>query len=108
MELILTEETPAPNGDFLGILRKELDGYYETIVQFPEMEPDQVLLAVSGISARLVYIRAQLLRSGAMKAQKLRTSEIEPLIEHLERQFRVHSRLISMRQLDFQLSGGQV
>lgn len=109
MELILTEHESVPtrNGDGLEKIRKELDEYYETIVQFPQWEPDAVMLAVSGISARLVVIRAQLTRSQLAKAQKLRTTEIEPLLTHLEMQFRVHSRLVSMRRLDFDLSGGQ-
>ena len=109
MELVLTEEerVPSRNGEGLEKIRQELDEYYEMIVGFPQWEPDQVLLAVSGISARLVVIRAQLSRSGLAKAQKLRTTEVEPLLTHLEMQFRVHSRLISMRRLDYDLSGGQ-
>ncbi len=108
MELVLTEHERVPQrSDGLEALRKELDDYYDTIVAFPEWEPDQVLLSVSGISARLTQIRAQLCRSQLAKAQKLRTTEIEPLLAHLEMQFRVHSRLISMRRLDFDLAGGQ-
>jgi hypothetical protein len=98
------------NGDdriAVAAYRDELDDYYRQIVQFREMEPDLVLLTVSGISARLIAIRAQLVRSSSQRANKLRTSEIDPLIDHLKQQAQLHSRLITMRQLDWQLSGGQ-
>jgi hypothetical protein len=98
------------NGDdriAVAAYRDELDDYYGQILQFVGMEPDQVLLIVSGVSARLIAIRAQLVRSNSQRANKLRTGEIDPLLDHLKQQAQLHSRLITMRQLDWQLSGGQ-
>lgn len=113
MELILEEASSngaharlAEPAAFLDKLRAELDSYYSIVVQYAEMEPDQVLISVSGISGRLMEIRAHLHRSGSARAQKLRTTEIEPLLQHLDSQFRIHSRLLSARELDFRLSGG--
>jgi hypothetical protein len=40
--------------------------------------------------------------------RNVRTREIEPALEELERQYASASRLHSIRQLDFQMSGGQV
>lgn len=86
----------------------ELDEIYSEIAGFPGMEPDQVLLSCSGWLARLVGIRADLQRSGSHRANALRTKEIDPLMEGLDMQFKIHSRLISVRELDFKVSGAQV
>lgn len=88
-------------------LRNELDEYYDIAKRFHLLEPDQVLLQVSGISARLVEIRATLHRSGSQRATKFRTAEIDPLLDNLRLQAQLHSRLIAVRDLDFRLSGGQ-
>ena len=88
-------------------LRVELNEYYEMLKLFHQQEPDQVLLQVSGISARLVEMRAILMRSGSQRANKLRTSEVDPLLDNLRLQAQLHSRLIAVRTLDFQMSGGQ-
>jgi hypothetical protein len=87
-------------------LKRELDEYYQQILGFHMAEPDQVLLAVSGIAARLVGIRAEIMRGGSQRANKFRTSELDPLLDHLEQQFRIHSRLLTVRDLDFRMSGG--
>lgn len=87
-------------------IREELDGYYEEICRYHEMEPDQVLISVSGLSARLIAIRAELQRSGSQRANRLRTSEVDPLLAHLELQSRLHSRLVSVRTLDWDMTKG--
>jgi hypothetical protein len=89
------------------VLRQELDEYYEMIKLFHASEPDQVLLQVSGISARLTEMRAILMRNGGQRANKFRTSEVDPLLDQLKLQAQLHSRLIAVRDLDFRLSGGQ-
>lgn len=83
----------------------ELDDIYANLPGFPGMEPDQVLLMCSGWLARLTGIRADLQRAGTTKANALRTKEIDPLIDALDQQFKIHSRLISMRELDFKITG---
>lgn len=89
------------------LLRREMDEYYDMIKAFQQLEPDQVLLQISGISARLVEMRATLMRSGSQRANKFRTAEVDPLLENLRLQAQLHSRLIAVRDLDFRLSGGQ-
>lgn len=86
----------------------ELDDIYALLPQFPTYEPDQVLLLISGWLARMTGIRADLQRSGTTRANTLRTKEVDPLIEALDQQFKIHSRLIAMRELDFKVSGAQV
>jgi hypothetical protein len=83
----------------------ELDDIYAALPDFPSMEPDQVLLTCSGWLARLTGIRADLQRSGSQRANILRTKEIDPLIEALDGQTKIHSRLISMRELDWKMTG---
>ena len=90
----------------IAVYRQEIDEYVEQIQTFHMVEPDQVLLAVSAIAARLVAIRVELQRSGSQRANKLRTSEIDPILDHLDQQFRIHSRLLAVRDLDFRMSGG--
>jgi hypothetical protein len=91
----------------LAAFMAELDTIYAALPDFPNMEPDQVLLFISGWLARLTGIRAELQRSGSQKANMLRTKEVDPLIEALDSQFKIHSRLISMRELDFKMTGPQ-
>lgn len=88
-------------------LKVELDGYYAVILGYESQEPDQVLLSISGILSRLTGMRAQLWRANTGRAQNFRTREVDPLIEGLDMQFKVHSRLISMRELDFKMTGPQ-
>jgi hypothetical protein len=102
-----TSEAPVhPDDAPLLKFRSELDRYYAEILSYQGMEPDQVMISVSGISARLTGIRAQLCRSPSQRANRLRTSEVDPLLEQLDLQFRIHSRLLAMRQFDFEVTRG--
>lgn len=86
--------------------RGELDTYYEQIKGFRDQEPDSVLVIISGISARLTGMRADLQRQGSASANSLRTKEVDPLIDALDFQFKIHSRLLSVRQLDWEMTRG--
>lgn len=99
------------NGDeraALQALRDELDGYYKAVKTFSEQEPDVVLQQIAGYSARLCELRALLQRNGSIKANQFRTREVDPLMEQLDFQFKIASRLLSAREFDFRLSGGGV
>lgn len=106
--------TPMPNaanGDERVILQAyiaELDLYYEAVKAFANQEPDEVLQQIAAFTARLCEIRARLQRSGSAIANKLRTREVEPLMEQLDFQFRIGSRLQAIREFDFKASGGGV
>ncbi len=56
----------------------ELDSYYVKLMEFETSEPDEVLAAVSAMSARLTGIRAELQRAGSQRANHLRTKEVDP------------------------------
>lgn len=98
----------ADDVEYLNSVMAELDGYYAELQNYETMEPDEVMLSVSGLLARLTAIRAECIRSQSLRANKLRTNEIEPLISALDQQFRIHSRLVSMRELDFKVTGAMV
>jgi hypothetical protein len=98
---------PERNGhDPLVRVRAELDRYYADITTYEQLEPDQVLISISGITARLVGIRAELQRSNSHRAGHLRTAEVDPLLEHLDLQFKIHSRLVSCRQMEWEMTRG--
>jgi uncharacterized small protein (DUF1192 family) len=117
MKLVVEPETTHVNGVAVASrtvdptpllrVRAELDQYHAEILNYAQMEPDQVMISVSGISARLTGIRAEISRTGTQWANRLRTSEIDPLLAQLDFQFRVHSRLLSVRELDQRMAGGQ-
>lgn len=88
-------------------LQSELDSYYAKLVEFDSLEPDEVLAAVSSMSARLTGIRAELHRTGSQRANMLRTKEIDPLISSLDFLYKVHSRLHSIKVAEYQMSMGQ-
>lgn len=97
----------ASSREYIEILREEFDGYYQIIKSWESAEPDVVLQQASGISARLTEVRAMLLRDRSQRANRLRIDEVDPLLEQLEFQFRLHSRLHAIREHDFKLAGGQ-
>lgn len=84
----------------------ELDLYYVAVKKFADQEPDEVLQQVAAFSARLCEMRARLQRSGSVKANQMRTREVDPLVEQLDFQFKIASRLLSMREFEFRASGG--
>jgi hypothetical protein len=86
----------------------ELDVYYQALKVFAEQEPDMVLQQVAAFSGRLCEIRARLQRMGTTRANQLRTREVDPLMEQMDFQFRIASRLLSMREFEFKASGGGV
>lgn len=89
-------------------VQQELDGYYKRMQQYPSMEPDEVMLDLSGIAARLTEIRSQLVRDGGQRTNALRTREVDPLLEQIDLQFKLHSRIQSIREFDWRMTNGAV
>lgn len=87
---------------------EEITGYVAQMTAWHTMEPDEVLLACSAYSARLSEMRVYLQRKGSQYCKQLLSREVDPLLGQIEFQFRVHSRLLSSRELDLRMSGGQV
>lgn len=95
------------DGGWLDQLRAEFDGYYARLKTFSSLEPDEVMAEVSAVAARLTEVRATLLRDRGQRANRLRLDEVDPLLEQLDFQFKVHSRIQATREMDFRMSGGQ-
>ena len=85
----------------------ELDGYFVELNHLGELDPADVLLKLSSMSARAGEIRSRLIRSENQRANAFRTREIDPFMEQLKFQFTVHSRLIAVRQQELDLLRGQ-
>ena len=86
-------------------IRTELDDYYTGMRQYSGMEPDQVMLDLSGVAARLTEIRAFLVRDNSQQANALRTKEIDPLLTQIDIQFKLHSRIQAIREFDLKMTG---
>lgn len=86
----------------------ELDVYYTAIKDFADQEPDVVMQQIAAFSGRLCEIRGRLQRIGSVKANQLRTREVDPMVEQLNFQYGIASRLHSMREFEFKASGGGV
>lgn len=89
-------------------LMVELDQMRATICGYPEMDPADVLMSISGLAGRIAEIRVQLLRSNTQRCTALRTREVDPLRDDLDLQFRIHSRRIAMLEFELKMSGGAV
>ena len=87
-------------------LRAELDGYLLLMQGFATADPGKVMESISSMHARLIQIRVMLQRSGSQRVSGFRTREVDPVIEALEFQFKVHSRIISTTEMEWKMAGG--
>lgn len=101
-------DVPDVRGEHGLVLRyqAELSEFYAKVADFHRQDSAAVLRTISGIAGRCTEIRADLHRSGSARANKFRTSEVDPLLDALDLQFKIHSRLISVNQLDWDMSKG--
>lgn len=99
---------PLTGDDPYEAIRHEIDGYYRRLRRLNQMDPAEVFQSLSAISARMSEIRTRLIRVEGRKPAKLRTSEVDPLLEEVDRQFKFHSRLQATREMEASLIRGQV
>lgn len=85
----------------------EITAYVRAMTNWHNEEPDTVLLACSAYAARLSEMRVHLQRRNSAFCKQLLNREVDPLLHQIEFQFRVHSRLLSSRELDLKMAGGQ-
>jgi len=86
--------------------RAEIDQYYEEMTTFAGMDPGVILMTISGYTARASQIRSHIVRDENKPLQLFRTREIDPFLTECDRQFKIWSRLISTRQLEWETSRG--
>lgn len=87
-------------------LREEIDVMLAQCIIAPNMEPDQAMIMMSGLLARGVQMRIDVSRieHAQRELKSLRTTEIDPLLELIRDQWKISSRLITVRQMDVDLS----
>ena len=94
----------APN--WIEPLQQEIDGYYEIMKQFNQYEPAEIFLYIAAWSARASEIRSKIVRVESRRAQAFRTRELDPFLDELDRQFRIHSRVVTIRQHEWDMQKG--
>lgn len=83
----------------------ELDIMARAIRGFWEMEPDQVMRMVSAMSARCTEMSMHLHRlEGKREWRQVRTMQADRILAELDRQFKLHSRLLEVRRQDIEMS----
>lgn len=92
--------------DIFDRYRTEIDQYCQEMALYRDMDLSEVLVSISGTTARLAAIRIELQRMGSQKANRLRTSEVDPLLDALELQFKIHSRRQAVLQMEFEMTRG--
>lgn len=96
-------------GGSIDSVRVEVDDAFADMKTFFNREPDEIMRMAGGHSARLSELRVRVMRVEDFRREwkSVRTRELEPALEELERQYTIASRLHSVRELDFKLEGGQ-
>jgi hypothetical protein len=93
---------------FYSQVETELDDMRKQVRAFPDQDPSDVLMVISGIAGRLAEIRAWLYRDNSQRCTQIRTREVDPLRDDLDLQFKLHSRRIALMEWELRLSGGGV
>lgn len=96
----------ARSSDPIDDWRAELDDFYATMHNFPDMEPDEIFMFLSGASARASEMRSRLVRVESRRNTYFRTSEIDPFLNACEFQFKLISRYQAVRDFDLRMTTG--
>lgn len=84
-------------------VEREIDTMLEALRAFWDMQPDQVMRSSSAMSARCTELAVHLHRlEGKREWRQIRTQQVERLLAELDRQFRLHSRLVELRRQDLE------
>lgn len=89
-------------------VESELDDMRARVCGFPDQDPSDVLMVISGLAGRLAEIRAWLYRDNSQRCTQIRTREVDPLRDDLELQFKLFSRRIALLEWELKMSGGGV
>jgi len=109
----ITLDTTTANpvvGGSIDSVRKEIDDAFADMKTFLNLEPDEIMRMCGGHSARLSELRVRIQRvEGPLQQWRdLRTKEIEPTLDELQRQYQIASRLHAVREFDLKMMGGQM
>ena len=98
---------PEPARDRLDLWKAEIAGCYETMKRLVDMDPTEVFQSLSQFSARASEIRSQIGPVEGKREAAFRIRIIDPFIEECDRQFKIHSRIIAIHEMDARLAGGR-
>ena len=103
------DEVDTDVGGSMNSIRGEIDDAFADIKTFVNREPDEIMRMAAGHSARLSEIRVRIMRIEDFRTQwrNVRTREVEPALEELQRQWSHGSRLHSVRELDWRMESGE-
>jgi hypothetical protein len=89
-------------------VENEIDVMLTAVRQFWRLEPDMVMKQVAAYSARCteLFVHLQRIEGKDRTFKQVRTMQINPLLEELDRQFRLASRMVEVRRQDIATAGG--
>lgn len=81
----------------------EIDLMFRAVREFWTFQPDQVMRACSAFSARCSELYVHLHRiEGRREWKQIRTMQVDTLLKELDRQFKIHSRIVELRRQDLE------
>lgn len=86
----------------------ELDEYLGMMLDFSNTDPTTVMEQISSMAARLIQIRCEVVRSENRAKQAFRTKQLDPVLDQIDLQFKIHSRRLSSLTFDWETSKGQM
>lgn len=83
-------------------IEAELDGILLVVREFYQMEPDEAMLHIASMTARLTELEVLLHRVEARDRtyKQIRTMQVDKILAGLDRQFKIASRLVEVRRQD--------
>lgn len=99
---------PVDAGDGVATIQGEVDDYLRRLKELNSLPASEVFMTLSAISARMAEIRNRLIRVDSRRYTALRTKEVDPLIDEIDRQFKFHSRIAAVRQMEWDATTGGV
>lgn len=109
MQTLDFDEVDPVVGISINQARVEVDDAFKDIETFVNREPDEIMRLAAGHAGRLSFIRVRVMRIEDYKHQwkDVRTRELEPCLEQLDKQWAHGSRLHSVREFDYKVEAGE-
>ena len=87
--------------------KEEIAESYKIMKEMTDMEATAVFRLLSQFSARASEIRSQIGPQEGKREAAFRIRIIDPFIEECDRQFKIHSRIQAINEMDARLAGGR-
>lgn len=115
-ETVVSQPEPAfrtgsrtQGSDLIPTFQAEIDQFYQAMAEeFNEIDVRSTMASLAAMSARVSFMRSQIIRNEGRVAKSFRTGQIEPFLEEVDRQFKTWSRYQAIVQMEFDASRGGV